>query len=102
MAGMALPVRGDVFLDARDEARALRLSWTHEGEFVVLPLWRDDTCAATFRLTKDDVPALVGSLVRGLAEATAAGRWHPTGPADPATGVSRNGPRSWSGSAVAR
>jgi len=65
---VALPARGDVFLDARDEGRALRLSWHHEGEVVVLSLWRADTCAATFRLAKDDVPALVAALVAGLSE----------------------------------
>ncbi len=27
----ALPVRGDVSLEARDEGRAMRLSWHHEG-----------------------------------------------------------------------
>ena len=69
MAGIVrLPVRGEVFLDARDEGRALRLSWHHEAELVVLSLWRDDTCVATFQLGKDDVPAFVDSLARGLAE----------------------------------
>jgi hypothetical protein len=69
MAGIvALPVRGDVFLDARDQGRALRLSWHHEAELVVLSPWRDDTCVATFQLGRDDVPALVEALVRGLAD----------------------------------
>jgi len=69
MAGIvALPVRGDVFLDARDEGRALRLTWHHERELVVLSLWRDDACVASFQLAKEDVPAMVDSLVRGLAE----------------------------------
>jgi hypothetical protein len=64
----ALPVRGDVLLDARDDGRALRLSWHHEGEVVVLSLWREQTCVATFQLVKDDVPRLVESLVSGLAQ----------------------------------
>jgi hypothetical protein len=68
MAGItALPVRGDVFLDPRDEGRAMRISWHHEGELVVFSLWREDTCIATFQLSKDDVPAVVESLVSGLA-----------------------------------
>jgi hypothetical protein len=57
-----------VFVDARDAGRAMRLSWHHEGELVVLSLWREHTCVGTFRLTKDDVPALVDCLVGGLAE----------------------------------
>ena len=65
---MALPARGEVFLDARDEGRAMRLSWHHEGELVVLSLWREDTCVNTFQLGKDDVPRLIESLVTGLAE----------------------------------
>jgi hypothetical protein len=65
---VALPVRGDVFADARDQGRALRLSWHHEGELVVLSLWRDDSCVATFQMDKDDVPAMIDALVQGLAE----------------------------------
>jgi len=69
MAGIvALPVRGDVFLDARDQGRALRLSWHHGADLVVLSLWRDDTCVGTFQLGKDDVPAMIDALVQGLAE----------------------------------
>jgi hypothetical protein len=65
---MALPVRGEVFLDVRDEARVMRLSWHHEGEVVVFSAWREHTCVATFQLGKDDVPRLIESLVSGLAE----------------------------------
>jgi hypothetical protein len=65
---MALPVRGEVFLDARDEGRALRLSWHHEGALVVFSIWREHACVATFQLDKDDVPRLIESLVTGLAE----------------------------------
>ncbi len=64
----ALPVRGEVFLDARDEGRAMRLSWHHEGELVVCSIWREHSCVATFRLDTDDVPRLIESLVTGLAE----------------------------------
>lgn len=68
MTGLvALPVRGDVFLDARDKGRALRVTWHHEGELVVLSLWREHTCVGTFQLAKDDVPALIEALVSGLA-----------------------------------
>jgi hypothetical protein len=65
---MALPARGEVFLDARDEGRAMRMSWHHEGELVVFSVWREHTCVATFQLGKDDVPRLIESLVSGLIE----------------------------------
>jgi hypothetical protein len=64
---LALPSRGDVFVDARGEDRALRVSWHHEDSVVVLSLWRDDTCTGTFRVAAQDVPALIDALVRGLA-----------------------------------
>lgn len=64
----ALPVRGEVFLDARDDGRAMRLSWHHEGEVAVLSFWHQDTCVATFQCVRGDVPRLVESLVAGLAE----------------------------------
>jgi len=65
---VALPVRGEVFLDARDAGRALRLSWHHEDELVVLSLWRGHKCTGTFQLAADDVPAFVHALADGLAE----------------------------------
>jgi len=61
-----LPLRGDVLMDARDNGRELRVSWHDDADFVVLSLWRDGVCAATFRLAKDQVPALVNTLVVGL------------------------------------
>jgi len=65
---LALPVRGDVLLDARGSGRALRVSWHHEGEVVVLSLWNESVCTGSFRLRKNDVPALIDALVAGLVE----------------------------------
>jgi hypothetical protein len=65
---VALPVRGEVFLDARDAGRALRVSWHHEDELVVLSLWRGHKCTGTFQLEADDVRAFVQALTDGLAE----------------------------------
>jgi len=62
-----LPVRGDILLDARGQGRALRVSWHHEASIVVLSLWQNDGCLGTFRLAKQDVPALIRTLVDGLA-----------------------------------
>lgn len=64
----ALPARGDVFLDDRSASRALRLSWHHDGDIVVLSLWRGSVCSGSFRMRRADVPALITSLTEGLAE----------------------------------
>lgn len=60
---------GEVFLDARGNGRAMRLTWHQESELVVLSLWRDGLCASTFRLAKDDVEEFVDALVDGLRDA---------------------------------
>lgn len=58
------------FLDSRDNGRALRVTWHHEpaphGPLVLLSLWRDELCVASFRLPIADVPALVEALRSGL------------------------------------
>jgi hypothetical protein len=59
---------GEVFLDTRGSGRALRLTWHHEADVVVLSLWRDRLCAGTFRLAKSDVNEFVDALVEGLRE----------------------------------
>ena len=64
-----LPAAGEVFLDARGGNRALRVSWHTEADVVVLSLWRDGTCAASFRLDVVEVPELIAVLSRGLAQA---------------------------------
>ncbi len=63
---MPLPRTGEIFLDARSDRRALRVSWHHESQLVVLSLWRDNVCAGTFRLAVDEVPALISMLRSGL------------------------------------
>jgi hypothetical protein len=61
-----LPAAGEIFLDARGGDRALRVSWHHESDLVVLSLWRDNLCAGSFRLGVDEVPALIALLRAGL------------------------------------
>jgi len=61
---------GEVFLDARGQGRAMRLTWHHEAELVVLSLWRDDICAGTFRLLMGDVSDFIDALVDGLRDAS--------------------------------
>ena len=73
----ALPARGEVFADQRGTDRALRVSWHSELGLVVLSVWREDRCVATFRLEAEEVPALVNALVTGLAAAAANGQFRP-------------------------
>ncbi|MGZ4438617.1 MAG: hypothetical protein ACXVW0_13375 [Nocardioides sp.] len=65
-AASPLPSTGEVFLDARGDDRALRVSWHAEAAVVVLSLWKDGTCAGSFRLAVEDVPGLVEVLRGGL------------------------------------
>lgn len=58
-----LPRTGSIFLDARGDERALRVSWHDEADLVVVSLWRDNVCTGTFRLAGADVPDLVDTLV---------------------------------------
>lgn len=60
---------GEVFLDARGQGRAMRLTWHHEAGVVVLSLWRGDVCAGTFRLAMGDVNDFIDALVEGLRDA---------------------------------
>lgn len=64
----ALPADGDVFLDARDQGRAMRLSWHGDAGVVVLSLWRGATCVATFQLEREHVGDLIDALGRGSAD----------------------------------
>lgn len=65
---------GDVFIDVRDGSRAVRVSTHRDGDIVVFSVWRGNTCTASFRLDQGDIPALIDSLVRGLASMPAPGR----------------------------
>ena len=64
-----LPAVGEVFLDARGDGRALRVSWHPDAGVVVLSLWRGQVCAGSFRLATEEVPALVDLLRDGLDRA---------------------------------
>ncbi|MEX0427866.1 hypothetical protein AB3X52_09560 [Nocardioides sp. DS6] len=64
------PAVGSVFLDARGDGRALRVSWHSEAGVVVLSVWRDNVCTATVRLPPEDVVGLIETLAAGLARGT--------------------------------
>lgn len=61
-----LPASGEVFLDERGDGRSLRVSWYPDADLVVMSLWREGTCAGTFRLLMTDVPDLIDVLRGGL------------------------------------
>jgi hypothetical protein len=68
-AARPLPELGSIFLDPRGSERALRVSWHSEADVVVLSVWRDNVCAASFRLEIDEVPDLIDLLRAGLDRA---------------------------------
>jgi hypothetical protein len=69
-----LPATGEIFLDARGDDRALRVSWHYDTDLVVLSLWRENVCTGSFRLTVDEVPELIAMLRSGLDTAYAVAR----------------------------
>lgn len=58
----------EVFLDARGDERALKVTWHHDEGIVVLSLWRGASCVGTLQLAADEVPAAIAALSEGLAE----------------------------------
>jgi hypothetical protein len=66
-----LPTFGTVLVDGQRRARSLRVSWHPVEDLCVISIWQGATCEATFRLTREGAPALIGSLVDGLAQAPA-------------------------------
>ena len=67
-AARPLPALGSIFVDARGGDRALRVSWHSEADLVVLSVWRDNVCAASFRLSIEEVPELIDLLRAGLQQ----------------------------------
>lgn len=63
-----LPVRRDVFLDERGHDRGLRVTTHSEEGIVVLSIWHDDRCAASFRLPVADAGRLIAVLASGLSD----------------------------------
>jgi hypothetical protein len=68
-AARPLPELGSIFLDDRGDGRALRVSWHSESDLVVLSMWRDNICVASFRLGVEEVPDLIAMLRAGLDRA---------------------------------
>lgn len=68
-----LPVAGGVYEDARGDGHALRVSYHPDRDLCVLSIWRAGQCAATFRISRSDVPAVISGLAECLAQVPAAG-----------------------------
>jgi hypothetical protein len=74
------PRLGDVVIGRDVAGRALRVSAHPHSDRVVLSIWQDATCLATFRLAPQDVPGLLRTLGCSLVvfdEAQAATAHHP-------------------------
>jgi hypothetical protein len=74
-----LPSNGAVFFDPRDPNRSLRVSYHVEQGVFVLSQWRGSECLATFQLSADEVPQLVYTLTRSLADGQGARHLDETG-----------------------
>lgn len=78
-----LPVAGEVFDDARDDGRFLRVSWHPADGMCVLSIWREARCVATFQLARAAAADLINELVQGLVqpptEASAVARYSARG-----------------------
>jgi hypothetical protein len=55
------------FTDPRSSSRSLAVTSHPEAGVVVLSLWSDDTCTASFRLPIDDAPRLIAALGTALS-----------------------------------
>jgi hypothetical protein len=79
-----LPQRQVVLVDERGVS--LRLTWHAERDQVVLSLWHNGTCAASFRMPVEEAPQVAGFLMAAI------GDWA-TGVARPAETATR--PQPW-------
>ena len=63
-----LPRYGSTLLGRDTSGRMLRISSHPDAGRVVLSIWQDDICRATFRLAQEDVPELVRMLSSSLIQ----------------------------------
>jgi len=59
------------FVDERSPTRRLHVSWHADQRIVVLSMWRDDRCIASFQLGIRDLTRLLHSLVTVSGDALA-------------------------------
>ena len=87
---LPLPRHGESFDDARGHGRMLRVSWHSDGSLVV-SIWRNALCRATFRLRPEDNAELVRALVDGIVTAHAEPPTHTDPDPTPHTGADLTG-----------
>ena len=63
-----LPIRRDMFVDERGDDRGLRVTTHCDEGIVVLSIWHDDRCTASFRLPIAECGRLIGVLASGLSD----------------------------------
>jgi len=63
-----LPARRDLFLDQRGADRGLRVTSHPDEGVVVISLWHEDRCTASFRLPVSDCARMIGVLAAGLGD----------------------------------
>jgi hypothetical protein len=63
-----LPQRQAVLVDERGVS--LRLTWHGERDQVVMSIWHDGTCAASFRLPIGEAPRMAGFLMAAMGDWT--------------------------------
>jgi hypothetical protein len=63
-----LPQRQAVLVDERGVS--LRLTWHGERDQVVMSIWHDGTCAASFRLPIEEAPRMAGFLMAAMGDWT--------------------------------
>jgi hypothetical protein len=80
-----LPRVGDVFPVVRGDSRVMRVSCHDDTGMVVLSLWSERSCRASFRLHEEDVPRLIETL-SGFLRDTVAPVEDPA-PMDPSSGA---------------
>lgn len=71
----------DWFVDDRGDGRRLQATWHPEHQLVVLSIWHDDRCTASFRLPLADADRMITFLATSLGETARSA----TGQADTAT-----------------
>ena len=59
---LPMPKAGDVFIDVRGDDRTMRISRYDDQGVVVVSIWAERVCRASFRLPLEDVPRMLAAL----------------------------------------
>ncbi|MGI9064507.1 MAG: hypothetical protein ACR2FQ_11965 [Pseudonocardiaceae bacterium] len=81
-----LPARRDLFVDQRGADRGLRVTSHPDEGVVVISLWHDNRCTATFRLPVAEAVRMIAVLAAGLGDQLPEHQPRPARAADGGTG----------------